>query len=291
MITVDGITKKYGKKSVPALDHVNIEIPSGVYGILGRNGAGKTTLLRIMASALAPTEGKILVDGTPIGKNIRAFRRKLGFLPQNTKLMPELNIVEFLEYMCILKGIKKKETIHSEIERLLVISGLSDERKKKLKAYSGGMLRRAGIAQALIGDPKILIVDEPTTGLDPEERLYFINLISRIGSEKTVILSTHITHDIESVCQNVCFLEKGIVKYSGKTKEAVKSVENSVWSVQIQPCEEAKIREKAILTRETYEEGKLTVRYIANESIYENSVNVKATLEDAFIFSVGGISR
>ena len=291
MIKVDHITKKYGKKSFPALNDVCIEIPEGVYGILGRNGAGKTTLLRIIASALAPSEGNIIVDGVSIKKSINDFRKKIGFLPQNTKLMPDLNIVEFLEYMCILKGIKDKISIEWEIERLLSISGLKEEKNKKLKAYSGGMLRRAGIAQALIGNPKILIVDEPTTGLDPEERLYFINLISRLGSERSVILSTHIIHDIESICNNVCFIEKGSIKYAGSVKKAVEFVEGKVWSARIHPCDEAYVRKYAVITRENYVDNMIDIRYISKEGICENSKNVNASLEDAFIFSLGGISR
>ena len=291
LIKIDNVSKQYSRKAKFALENASFEIPKGVYGLLGRNGAGKTTLLRIMATALPQTSGKILMDGTPIEKNVSAYRAKLGYLPQNTKLMPQLNIVEFLEYMCILKGITKKSEINAEIERTLAISGLGGERKKKLGAYSGGMLRRAGIAQALLGDPEILIVDEPTTGLDPEERLYFLNLISRIGAEKHVILSTHIIHDIENICPNVCILEKGKVMYAGDTKAVVERVRDMTWEAEIEAGQEQELKKTTSVTNVTYVGGKPTVRYISEKSVCEGSRKAEATLEDAYIYTVGGVSR
>ncbi|MBQ9121264.1 MAG: ATP-binding cassette domain-containing protein, partial [Clostridia bacterium] len=202
MITVENVTKSYNKKA-QALKGVSFEIPTGVYGLIGRNGAGKTTLLKIMATVMKASSGQICLDGTPIDKQLKEYRSILGYLPQNTKLMPQLNIVEFLEYMCIIKGITDKNEIKIEVERCLAIAGLQNERKKLLARYSGGMLRRAGIAQALLGNPQILIIDEPTTGLDPEERLYFLNLVSQIGKDRHVILSTHIVSDIETIAGQI----------------------------------------------------------------------------------------
>ena len=291
IIKIDGVSKQYIRKAKFALENTSFEIPKGVYGLLGRNGAGKTTLLRIMATVLPQTSGKILMDGTPIEKNVSAYRAKLGYLPQNTRLMPQLNIVEFLEYMCILKGITKKAEIKAEIERTLEISGLIGERKKKLGAYSGGMLRRAGIAQALLGDPEILIVDEPTTGLDPEERLYFLNLISRIGAGKHVILSTHIIHDIENICPNVCILEKGKVMYAGATKAVVERVRGMAWEAEIEAGKEQELKKITSVTNVTYIGGKPTVRYISEKSVVPGSRKAEATLEDAYIHTVGGVSR
>lgn len=289
-LTVKNISKSY-KKGVLALEDLNLTIPSGVYGLIGRNGAGKTTLLRMLASVLPPTSGEILLDGEPIAKNLSAYRKLLGYLPQNTKLMPQLNIVEFLEYMAILKGIKDKNETKYEVERCIEIAGLGNERKKRLSKYSGGMLRRAGIAQALLGDPKIIIVDEPTTGLDPEERLHFLNLISSIGVDKNIILSTHIIHDIENICPNVCILNEGKMMYSGSTTGMVDSIKDMLWTAEINAGEEMELKKRAVVTNVTYTYGKPNVRYVAKESMYEGSVQIPATLEDAYIYAAGGVAR
>ena len=289
-LIVKNISKSYSKGTL-ALENLNLTIPSGVYGLIGRNGAGKTTLLRILASVLAPTNGEILIDGNPISENLSEYRKMLGYLPQNTKLMPQLNIVEFLEYMAILKGIKDKNETKYEVDRCIEIAGLGNERKKHLSKYSGGMLRRAGIAQALLGDPKIIIVDEPTTGLDPEERLHFLNLISSIGVDKIVILSTHIIHDIENICPNVCILNQGKMMYSGSTVGMVDSIKDMLWTAEINAGEEFELKKKTIVTNVTYTYGKPKVRYVAKESMYKGSIQIPATLEDAYIYAAGGVAR
>lgn len=289
-LTIQNISKSYHKGSL-ALDGVNFSIPAGVYGLIGRNGAGKTTLLRILASVLTPSSGEVLVDGKPISESLSSYRKMLGYLPQNTKLMPQLNIVEFLEYMAMLKGIRDKTEMKYEVERCIEIAGLGNERKKRLSKYSGGMLRRAGIAQALLGDPKIIIVDEPTTGLDPEERLHFLNLISSIGVDKIVILSTHIIHDIENICPNICILNKGKMMYSGSTAGMVNSVKDMLWEAEISPGDEFKIKQQAVVTNITYTYGKPIVRYVSDHSVCDGSVQIPSTLEDAYIYSVGGVAR
>jgi len=290
IIKAENIVKDYNKK-MRALKGVSIEVPSGVYGLIGRNGAGKTTLLRIMASVMQPTSGDMYFDEKKVNSNLKEYRSMLGYLPQNTKLMPQLNIVEFLDYMCIVKGITTKSEANMEIERCIEIAGLTNERKKLLGKYSGGMLRRAGIAQALLGNPQILIIDEPTTGLDPEERLYFLNLISRISTEKNIILSTHIIHDVENVCQNVCILEKGEVMYSGSTSGMVEGVAQRTWVYQGNPGEEERIKKEATVTNVTYTTSGVSVRYVSDIAVMAGSVAVPGTLEDAYIAAVGGVSR
>ena len=187
-IEIKNLTKIYPRGKKKALNGVNIEIGQGIFGLIGRNGAGKTTLMRIVATIMDATDGEIYFDGKELKANKDEFRSSLGYLPQSTKLMPRMNIVEFLDYVCILKGIKNKAERKERIASAIETVGLVGEEKKRLGKYSGGMLRRAGIAQALIGDPKVLIIDEPTTGLDPEERLYFLNLLSKIAMERTIIL-------------------------------------------------------------------------------------------------------
>ena len=290
-LEIKNLTKIYPRGKKKALDSVNIEIGEGIFGLIGRNGAGKTTLMRIIATIMDATEGEIYYDGKELKTNKEELRSSLGYLPQSTKLMPRLNIVEFLDYVCIMKGIKDKAERKAKIEEAIETVGLIGEEKKRLGNYSGGMLRRAGIAQALIGNPKILIIDEPTTGLDPEERLYFLNLVSQIGREKNVILSTHIIHDVENICPNVCVLEKGNVKYAGSVDSLVGEIKDKVWECVIEPGEETEIKKQAIVTNVTYTYGQPTVRYVSEVSVHDGSVKVEGTLEDAYIASVGGVHR
>lgn len=289
-ITVENLSKRYNK-NVLALNNVNLELNGGVLGLIGRNGAGKTTLMRILATAIKQTEGSVRFDDKDIIKNLKEYRAQLGYLPQTTNLMPTMNIYEFLDYMCVLKKITKKSERLDEIDRVVHIVGLEDEKKKRLGKYSGGMLRRAGIAQALIGSPALLIIDEPTTGLDPEERLYFLNLLSQISYTQTTLLSTHIIHDIESICENVCVLEKGNVMYSGSTADLTATVEGKVWQVQTTPQEAEKLKAENLAVSVAYVAGKPIVRYISESSVVEGSELVQATLEDAYIHSLGGVKR
>lgn len=290
MIEIKNVTKIYPRGKKKALDNVNFDIPEGIFGLIGRNGAGKTTLMRIIATVMNETDGEILFDGKALTANRKEFRRSLGYLPQSTKLMPRLNIVEFLDYVCIMKGIKDKKVRREKIKNAIETVGLVGEEKKHLGNYSGGMLRRAGIAQAIIDEPKVLIIDEPTTGLDPEERLYFLNLLSRIAVGRTIIFSTHITADIENLCKNICILEQGQVKYTGDKSEFVSKINGTLWELDGTPEDEAYLRQNAIVTSVSYVEGVARIRYVADEA-YGESRNVKPTLEDAYIHALGGVKR
>ena len=290
-IEIKNLTKIYPRGKKKALDGVNISIGEGIFGLIGRNGAGKTTLMRIVATIMDATDGAIYFDGKELNTNKDEFRSSLGYLPQSTKLMPQLNIVEFLDYVCIMKGIKNKSERQSRITAAIETVGLVGEEKKRLRNYSGGMLRRAGIAQALIGDPKVLIIDEPTTGLDPEERLYFLNLLSKIARDRTIIFSTHITADIEHLCQNICVLEQGEVKYLGVKGEFIDRIEGKLWEHTGTPEDEEMLRRETTVTSVTYVDGSPRVRYVADEAKTENSQNIKPTLEDAYIYALGGVKR
>lgn len=290
-IEIKNLTKIYPRGKKKALDGVNISIGEGIFGLIGRNGAGKTTLMRIVATIMDATDGEIYFDGKELNANKDEFRSSLGYLPQSTKLMPQLNIVEFLDYVCIMKGIKNKSERQSRIAAAIETVGLVGEEKKRLRNYSGGMLRRAGIAQALIGDPKVLIIDEPTTGLDPEERLYFLNLLSKIARDRTIIFSTHITADIEHLCQNICVLEQGEVKYLGVKGEFIDRIEGKLWEHTGTPEDEEMLRRETTVTSVTYVDGSPRVRYVAEEAMTENSQNIKPTLEDAYIYALGGVKR
>ena len=290
-IEIKNLTKIYPRGKKKALNGVNIEIGQGIFGLIGRNGAGKTTLMRIVATIMDATDGEIYFDGKELKANKDEFRSSLGYLPQSTKLMPRMNIVEFLDYVCILKGIKNKEERKTRIASAIETVGLVGEEKKRLGKYSGGMLRRAGIAQALIGDPKVLIIDEPTTGLDPEERLYFLNLLSKIAMERTIIFSTHITADIEHLCNNICVLEQGEVKYLGEKGEFINRIEGKLYEHTGSQYEEEQLRKDTVVTSVAYVDGRPRVRYVAEAPLFEGSVSVAPTLEDSYIYALGGVKR
>lgn len=291
MIEIKDLTKIYNHGKKKALNGVNIKIPQGIFGLIGRNGAGKTTLMRIIATVMDATSGEVYFDGKNLNDNKNEFRSSLGYLPQSTKLMPRLNIVEFLDYVCIMKGIKDKTQRKEEITKAIETVGLVGEEKKLLRSYSGGMLRRAGIAQALIGSPKVLIIDEPTTGLDPEERLYFLNLLSKIAVDRTIIFSTHITADIEHLCNNICVLELGEVKYLGKKGEFIDRIANKTWLHVGEPGDEETLRKNAVVTSIAYVDGKPQVRYVADSAITPSSQPALPSLEDAYIYALGGVKR
>lgn len=290
-IEIKNLTKIYPRGKKKALNGVNIEIGQGIFGLIGRNGAGKTTLMRIVATIMDATDGEIYFDGKELKANKDEFRSSLGYLPQSTKLMPRMNIVEFLDYVCILKGIKNKAERKERIASAIETVGLVGEEKKRLGKYSGGMLRRAGIAQALIGDPKVLIIDEPTTGLDPEERLYFLNLLSKIAMERTIIFSTHITADIEHLCNNICVLEQGEVKYLGEKTEFINRINGKLYEHTGSQYEEEQLRKDTIVTSVAYVDGRPRVRYVAEAPLFDGSVPVAPTLEDSYIYALGGVKR
>lgn len=213
-LTVDRITKQYKNKI--AVDRMSFELTQGVTGLLGANGAGKTTLMRMMCGILNPTSGEINADG--IAVNTENYRALLGYLPQDFGYYPEFSAREFLEYMAALKGLEKKEA-KDKISELLELVGLSDVARKKMKTFSGGMKQRVGIAQALLNDPAILILDEPTAGLDPKERVRFRELIEALGKKSIVLLSTHIVSDIEHIADKIIMMKDGSLIWQGKQSE------------------------------------------------------------------------
>jgi ABC-2 type transport system ATP-binding protein len=231
-IAINQLTKVY-KGHVRALDGVDLAIPSGMFGLLGPNGAGKTTLMRILAGILHPTSGSIRVgeyDATT-ERGRTAIKRVLGYLPQELGMYPDLSAREFLDYIGILKGLDDGRARRRRVEELLQTASLADVAGRKLKTFSGGMKRRVGIAQALLNDPQLLIVDEPTAGLDPEERIRFRNLLSELAGDRTVLLSTHIVEDIAQTCRELAILAQGKVIFRGTTGDLVSAARGSVWVV------------------------------------------------------------
>jgi ABC-2 type transport system ATP-binding protein len=218
---------------IHALNDVDLTIPGGMFGLLGPNGAGKTTLMRILAGILRPTSGHLTIgdfDGnTERGRT--AIKRVLGYLPQDLGVYPDLSAREFLDYIGILKGMDDRKVRQSRVNQLLEVVSLTNVANRKLKTFSGGMKRRIGIAQALLNDPKLLIVDEPTAGLDPEERIHFRNLLSELAGNRTVLLSTHIVEDIAQTCQNLTVMNDGYVIFQGTTADLTREARGKVWMV------------------------------------------------------------
>lgn len=235
MITISHLSKIY-RRGVKAIDDISLEIGTGMFGLVGPNGAGKTTFMRIIAGLLKPTTGEISV----FGHNLRSYAGKqaakaqLGYLPQDLGLYPNLNAYEFLDYMAILKGITGGADRRRQIDTLLEQVRLTDAAKRPLKTYSGGMKRRVGIAQALLGDPRLIIVDEPTAGLDPEERIRFRNLLADAAAGRTIILSTHIVEDISQSCSDLAAMRGGKVIYRGSPQDLIAQARGSAWTITTQ---------------------------------------------------------
>jgi ABC-2 type transport system ATP-binding protein len=282
-IQFQGLSKEY-KSGVWGLKNVDLTIEKGVFGLLGPNGAGKTTLMRILATLLKPTSGICLVDGKDITRNGDEVRKILGYLPQEFSLYPNLTPLEFVDYMFRLKGFHDKKVVESVLEEV----GLAEVKKRKISSLSGGMKRRVGIAQALIGNPQIVIVDEPTTGLDPEERVHFRSLISKFAKGRTVILSTHIIEDIYQTCENIGILQSGQVLYQGNKTELMKRVSGKVKIIKTEN-EEAleEIKQKAILLSVSYESDGIKARIIDEKKEYSETPE-RESLEDAYVYCVGG---
>ncbi len=229
-IILEHVHKRYGAH-VEALRDINLKIERGMFGLLGPNGAGKTTMLRILATLVTPSSGRITI-GTYNLAHLdarKAVRMHLGYLPQELGLYPDLSGEEFLDYFGLLKGLYDRRTRRHQIAQLLEVTSLNAVAKRKIKTYSGGMKRRIGIAQALLGDPKIVIVDEPTAGLDPEERIRLRKLLTEMAMDRVIILSTHVVEDIGQTCENVAVLDKGEIAFQGRTKDLIEQARGQTW--------------------------------------------------------------
>ncbi|MFI7056646.1 ABC transporter ATP-binding protein [Streptosporangium canum] len=231
-IEISRLTKTY-KGGVRALDGLDLDVPTGMYGLLGSNGAGKTTLMRILAGLLRPTSGTVRVGGHDVttADGRLAVQRTLGYLPQSLGVYPDLTARQFLDYIALLKGLDSRPSRRRRIGELLETVALTPDADRRLKGFSGGMLRRVGIAQALLADPRLLVVDEPTTGLDPEERIRFRILLSRLAGDRTVLLSTHIVEDVAQTCRSLAVLAKGRLVFRGEVGELVSRAERRVWTL------------------------------------------------------------
>jgi len=258
-----------------------------MFGLLGPNGAGKSTLMQILATVLPPTSGEVRIGDYRIGKDDQHIRRLLGYLPQTFGLYAKLTGEEFLNYIAVLKGVHDVGARRLIVKQLLDKVNLADKAKQKIKSYSGGMKQRIGIAQALIGDPQVIIVDEPTAGLDPEERIRFRNLLEELSLERIVLLSTHIVADIETSCSRLAVLNKGKVSFQGTPDEMIAKVESKVWSGTVREDEVYlyKLNGKVVSRRKT--SGGYELRLVSETMPFPGAERATAGLEDAYIYLAG----
>ena len=285
-ITIRHLDKYYGRKQ--ALSDVTMTIPKGMFGLLGRNGAGKTTLMKILAALSKKQSGTVEICGIPV-ENAAEIRRITGYLPQELNMYPGMSVYEAMDYLGVLSGLSKQER-RKRIPVLLERVNLQDDRKKKVKALSGGMKRRLGIAQAVIHDPKVLIVDEPTAGLDPEERVRFRNLLSEIAEERIVILSTHITGDIEASCEEIAVLEEGKLLFRGTVEELLRSVRGKVFRAEISRHELDDLKERCIVTSMLTLGNNVMARFISEQKPFPGAERCEAGVEDAYMYLMQGRS-
>jgi ABC-2 type transport system ATP-binding protein len=280
-LATEGLSKQYGR-SVWGLRDFTLQAGTGVLGLLGPNGAGKSTLMRILATVTRPTGGTASWDGADILRQPDAVRAVLGYLPQDFGVYPHLNEIEFLEYLAAVKGLDTR-TARRRIEELLVIVNLSEVRKRPLGGFSGGMKQRLGIAQALLNDPQLLIVDEPTAGLDPEERVRFRNFLSELSGERVIILSTHIVSDVEAVATDIAIIASGRLVAHAAPEELLHSVENKTWEWTLPSAELPTAKQRYLVSSTARRADGVQVRVIAEAQPAANAVRVPPTLEDAYL--------
>ena len=283
-IRIENLDKIYnnGKQ---ALSKVNLDINQGMFGLLGPNGAGKSSLMRILVTLMQPTNGKITFDNFDLNKDRGEIRKLLGYLPQDFRFFTKLKTWEFLNYAAELAGVKEKKVRLQKVDEWLDKVGLFDVRERNANKLSGGMKRRLGIAQALIGVPKVIVVDEPTTGLDPEERIRFRNILSELSQQDVIIiLSTHIVGDISSVCHDLALLNNGTVGFKGSPEQLINNTRGHVWKVNTSGIEYEMLKEKyAIISTIPSEEG-WEVQLVGDSLDIENAVLIEPNLEHAYVY-------
>lgn len=283
-ILIENLNKEY-KKGVYAINNLNLKIDKGVFGLLGQNGAGKTTLMRILTTLIPATNGSVTLNGIMLNhSNELEIRRQIGYLPQEFGFYPNLTVYECLDYIALLNKIeinKRKQIILDILEKVNLI----EQKNKKFKNLSGGMKRRAGLAQAMINNPEILVIDEPTTGLDPEERVRIRNMIADFSVNKTVIFSTHIIEDIASTSERLGILEKGNLLYEGTSKELIENANGKVWSIRLKDkIELEEMRKKHFIVSNIYGSDYVEARIISEERPCYNAEVVEANIEDAYMY-------
>ncbi|MDR0844368.1 MAG: ABC transporter ATP-binding protein [Tannerella sp.] len=283
-ISIQGLTKVFPNGNY-ALKGIDLEIPTGMFGLLGPNGAGKSTLMRILVALLEPTAGKVEIFGYDLQKHRKEIRKILGYLPQDFRFFAKYKTYEFLDYAARLSGMNSRKQRKQAVDAMLENVGLFDVRERYANKLSGGMKRRLGIAQALIHRPKLIIVDEPTTGLDPEERIRFRNLLSEVSEEDvTIILSTHIVGDISSTCKNMALMNKGEVSFFGSPEDMLKRAEGKVWRIMVTANELAEVDKRYPIITTIPSDSGWEVQVVADEVVGFQAEACPPNLEHAYVY-------
>lgn len=283
-IEIQGLNKIYSNGN-HALKDINLEFGNGMFGLLGPNGAGKSSLMRILVALMKPSSGSVLIDGKDIQKHRKELRSLLGYLPQDFRFFTSLKTWEFLDYSGALAGLKNRKERIAEVDRLLDQVGLLEVRDRQANKLSGGMKRRLGIAQALIGNPRIIVVDEPTTGLDPDERIRFRNILSRLSqNEVIIILSTHIVGDISSTCQKMALLNRGELVFAGPPESLIKQAEGHVFRLNLTPFEYEKAKEQYNVISTIPVETGWEIQVVSDDPPVYDSVVITPNIEDAYVY-------
>jgi ABC-2 type transport system ATP-binding protein len=263
-IAIEGVRHIY-KDDTVALDGIDLNIGTGLFGLLGPNGAGKSTLMRIICTLLPPTEGKVSVGGYDVVHNRREVRSLIGYLPQEFSAWRLHRVAEVLDTLAALSGLEEKSVRHKRVDEIIESVGLKDVADRKVKKLSGGMVRRLGVAQALVHEPKILIVDEPTVGLDPEERIHFRQLMTRLGQERVILLSTHIVADLGSGCSDMALIDHGKVKFRGSPSELIKAAIGSVFEITIPRQDEAQVTADLEIVSREDRKNEVAIRAVSRD--------------------------
>jgi len=280
VIKIDNVSKRFG--DVHALKNVSLELKPGLFGLLGPNGAGKSTLMRTLATLQLPDEGTITYDQTDIAVEPNAMRSKLGYLPQDFGVYPRMSAEALLDHIAILKGVNNKAERREQITNLLKAVNLYTMRRAAVATYSGGMRQRFGVAQALLGDPKVLIVDEPTAGLDPYERQRFLDLLSEAGEDKIIILSTHIVEDVRDVCADMAIMGEGEIVARGAPEDLIAKIEGKVWRKKVDKTEVEKLKEAHDVLSTRLLMGGVIVSIFADTRPAPGFEKAEPNLEDAY---------
>jgi len=285
-LTISNLGKQY-RRDFWGLQEFSLDVQPGILGLLGPNGAGKSTFMRMLATITKPTAGSIHWNDVDIVKSPDTMRAVIGYLPQDFGVYPNLNAIEFLEYMAAIKGLDAKSA-KKRIEELLQVVNLVDAAKRPLGGYSGGMKQRVGIAQALLNDPQLLIVDEPTVGLDPEERVRFRNLLSDLSGERIVILSTHIVSDVEATATRIAMINKGRLLRDAAPENLLKELDGKVWKWTVSSAELPALKQQYVISGTIRRSEGVEIRVVSGDQPNVQAVNVSPNLEDVYLFLIGG---